>query len=178
MHFRYRRLAPLLVALVILIAADGGYVAANPPTPLADTPQVTRIGKWRIAVLNGRLTAIANVDKSDGDQLAGLWLQCVPGGRLEYVPIALKLNSRLQSLWVNKAGDVHQMRLVNERAAGASAVTLSKTFLAEEAVATRQGGGDSWTMEMSIHGENGPMSMVNMAGFSKMRAYMLANCKA
>lgn len=143
----------------------------------ADTNELTRIGPWRIAVLNGRLTAITKIDKPEGDELAGLWLQCMPGGRLEYVPIALKLFSKIQSLWVNDGGNVHEMRLVNERASGPSAVTLSKTFLAADAIAIRDGGGDRWVMEMSIHGENGPMSMIPMGGFSKMRAYMLANCK-
>ncbi len=153
--------------------------AASPPSatavasvaPAQAIPAApTNIGQWRIVNENGRLVAMANASKHRGDQLAGLRLECV-SGRLEYVPVALKLDG-MRSLWVNVAGDVYEMKLINGRASGASAATLSKTFLTED-----KGGGDDLRLEMSVHTENGPMSEMLLGGFTKMRAYMLAACK-
>lgn len=153
----------------ILALAAAGLLctsAAFPQTPPSE------IGKWRIKDLNGRLTAMAMARHHEGDQLASLWLQCVPGGRLEYVPVALKLGE-IRALWVDHAGDVFTVNLNKGRATGATAVALSKEFAAQEPKTNQ----DDWFIEMSLASPNGPMSEILMGGFSKMRAYMLANCK-
>ncbi len=84
----------------------------------------------------------------------------------------------MNSLWINVAGDVYEMRLANGRASGPTAVEMSKRFAAEDAGAARNGNSDNWNMEMSIHSDNGPMSEIQMGGFSKMRAYLLSACKS
>lgn len=135
-----------------------------------------QIGQWRIVTQDGRLTAIAkaeNAVKVGGDNIAGLWLECAPGGRLEYVAISLAgMFKEIRTLWINSAGDVYTIPLRKGRASGAAAVDISKRLLAEEAASD----GD-WTMQMSIMSENGPMSNLELGGFSKVRSFMLANCK-
>lgn len=155
-----------------------------PPAPAAspNAPPPTRtptgyfepmqIGAWRISMDTGRLSAFA---KSKDIVMLGLRLECVANGRLEYVPHGI--GSR-RVLRVHGSDDnMIEMRLVNERASGASAASLSKEFLVTEANHTRNGNGDNWSMEMNMEGDGSTMSEIRMNGFSKMRNYMLANCK-
>jgi hypothetical protein len=151
-----------------------------PPRTAAATaaPQPPpQIGQWRFIIKDGRPTAMARAVTHQGDQLAGLNLECVSGGRLEYVPVALKLFDPIRTLWINSAGDVFTFPLTNGRASRSTAVAISKQLLAEEAAYIRQGSADKWTLEMSIDSDNGPMSQIQLGGFSKIRSYMLANCK-
>lgn len=144
-------------------------------TPPAGAPQ--QFGAWKIiAGPDGRPVAMTSAKPKEPDQLAGLRIECVAGGRLEYVPVALKLGQML-SLWISDAGDSHEMRLIKGRATGPSASTLSKQFLTYDANYLRNGQRE-WTVEMRIDDENGPMSDVPMGGFSEMRRFMLANCKS
>jgi hypothetical protein len=100
------------------------------------------------------------------------------GGRLEYVLVTAN-NSPARALWLNGANDnLNEMRLVNGRAAGASATTLSKEFGTSEANMKRNGGADNWVTEMTVNDSNAPMSNMLMNGFSQMRGYMLAHCKS
>ena len=150
-------------------------LAAQPSSPGSE--RLTQIGEWRIIVKDGRSIAMAKAVSHQGDQLAGLNLECVAGGRLEYLAVALKLFDPIRTLWINSAGDVYKFNLVKGRASGSAAVAISKQVLAEEAAYLRQGSGEKWTLEMSIDSDNGPMSEIQMGGFSKMRSYMLTNCK-
>jgi hypothetical protein len=152
-----------------------------PPTAQPSSAPIERpaqIGDWRIVQDNGRPMAIAKADKIDGDHLAGLHLVCVPGGRLEYVTSALKLFEPMRALWINRAGDVYRITLTNAHARGADAVAISKHLLAEEEGNKGNPDGDKLLVQMSVDSDNGPMSNIQMTGFSKMRAYMLANCKS
>lgn len=147
--------------------------AAQPAVPVAAVP-ITTIAAWRILNDNGRLVAIANADNKTHNGFGALRLECV-AGRLEYVPVALKLGA-ITSLWLSVGGDSKEMKLVNHRASGASALTLSNEFAGIE----RDAGHlpvKEWGVEFSVQGAYNEGDNVVMTGFSDMRAYMLAHCK-
>jgi hypothetical protein len=151
---------------------------ANAPAPVVPT----RFGSWSISAgADGRpiaATLAANGPPSESGPLQALRLECVAGGKLEYVPVTAK-NSPARALWLNGADDnLNEMRLVNGRAAGAFAATLSKEFGTSEANIRRNGTADNWVMEMTVDDSNTPMSNIQMNGFSQMRSYMLAHCKS
>jgi hypothetical protein len=145
------------------------------PTPVAPAA-VTQIGAWRIANDNGRLVAVANADNKTSNGFGALRLECV-AGKLEYAPIALKLTGPVTSLWLSVAGDAKEMKLVNQRASGASATTLSNEFAAIEQESL-QGTTKDWGIEFSVQSANHVGDNVVMTGFSEMRAYMRAHCKS
>lgn len=147
--------------------------AAQPAAPATPVP-ITHIEAWRIVNDNGRLVAIANADNKTLNGFAALRLECV-AGRLEYVPVALKLGA-ITSLWLSVGGDAKEMKLVKHRASGASATTLSNEFAAIERDA-RQGSTKDWGVEFTVQSANHEGDNVVMTGFSDMRAYMLAHCK-
>ncbi len=147
---------------------------AAPPVPPPTGKVVTHIGTWWIVERNGRLTASTRLIKSELDHIAGLHLECVPGGRLEYVPVALVLNRTMRAIWVDDTGDVFTVRLNNQRASGRAAADLSQLLLKTE----KWSQGQPWTVQMSTNSETGPFSDMPMHGFGRMRAYMLANCKS
>lgn len=159
-------------------AASAAPIAGPAPVAAAAEPPPSQIGAWAISVVNNRLVAIAKSRNPKSDPMAGLRLECVAGGKLEYVPVALFLGT-MRSLWIHGADDnMNELRLVNQRASGPAAATLSKEFLTADANMTRQGAGDDWSMEMNLEGDGKPMAAIQMGGFSKMRKYMLANCKS
>lgn len=172
------------------IKEAGGDVTALAAAPAApatmasgpSTTAPTQIGSWSIsASADGRLIAVTVAAKgppSETGPLQALRLECVAGGKLEYVPVTAK-NSPARALWLNGADDnLNELRLTNGRAVGAFAATLSKEFGTSEANIRRNGGGDSWVMEMTVDDSNSPMSNMQMNGFSQMRSYMLAHCKS
>ncbi|AXK79666.1 hypothetical protein DW352_03510 [Pseudolabrys taiwanensis] len=171
----------------ILVATTQSHAASPEPTviqtqaapPAPAGAQEQQIGQWRIATQNGRLTAIAKSEKPYSDKLAGLWIECAPGGRLEYVAISLgAMFKDIRALWIDSAGDVYTIPLQKGRATGQAAINIAKQLLAEERAYLSQGQGDKWSMQMSIDSASGPMSDMQLGGFSKARAYMLANCKS
>jgi hypothetical protein len=151
-------------------ATSSATVPAAPPT--ASVP--SQIGAWQVVMDNGRLVAVAKADKKTSNGFAALRLECV-GGKLEYAPVALKLNGPMTSLWISIAGDAKEMKLVNQRASGPSATTLSNEFAANE---PKAGEPQDWGIEMTVQSWNSVGDNVVMTGFSKMRAFMRANCKS
>lgn len=148
------------------------------PDATGNSPAVpAQFGAWKIVLgADRRPVAMANAAPQGPARFAGLRVECVAGGRLEYVPVAATPGA-MTSLWFNDGGNVFEMKLSRGRASGASATTLSKEFAAMDAGYAR-GGQAKWTIEMSVESDNGPMAEMAMDGFSEMRRFMLANCKA
>ncbi|MET4802819.1 hypothetical protein [Bradyrhizobium sp. LB11.1] len=156
------------------------------PVKMASTPATTtaptQIGSWSISTgADGRPVAATTAVKaatSETGPLQALRLECVAGGRLEYVPVTAK-SGPARALWLNGADDnLNELRLTNGRAAGAFAANLSREFGTSEANIRRNGTADNWVMEMTVDDSNSPMSNMQMNGFSQMRSYMLAHCKS
>lgn len=165
-------------------AAKPADLGAKPPTVIAPVAAATMpltqapapIGAWKFIVENGRPVAMAKREIAEGNFLAGLRIECA-GGRLEYVPVALRLGA-IQTLWVNGMNDItHTIPLSRGHVTGADNALLSKEFLGSETNYRRQGAGDNWGVEMSIDGPEAGMQIIKMAGFSQVRSLMLANCK-
>ncbi|HEY0329879.1 MAG TPA: hypothetical protein VGC77_12355 [Rhodopseudomonas sp.] len=170
--------------------ADG---MGTPPAPPVDSPKPAAtstpaqpvqaaltapppIGAWRFTVENGRPVALAKSEKPDGSHLAALRLECAAGGRLEYVAVAAR--NGFDTLWVNGIDDtLHTIPLVKGRVTGADNVLLSKEFLTMEGIAKRDNR-PGWGMEMSIDGPEAGMQTIEMGGFSKVRSFMLSQCKS
>lgn len=152
-------------------------LAASKPVSTASAQQ---IGAWLIRNKNdGRPHATAKVSNGHPDRLAGLIFECMPGGKLEYVPAVLKLNGYAKSLHVHgKDDNMNGLNLTNGRLSGESAATLSRELLQAEINAHRQGLGDKWDIGMTVDNPYVEESLVQMSGFAKMRSYMLANCKS
>ncbi|MFZ5734390.1 MAG: hypothetical protein ACOY4O_16760 [Pseudomonadota bacterium] len=157
--------------------------ATTPPQTVA-VPAATispgQIGAWRIAIKSdGRPQASTKSNYDGADRLSGLILECVAGGRLEYVPAVLKLNGAAKSLHVHgKDDNMNGFNLTNGRLSGAFAATLSRELLQAEVNAHRQGVGDKWDIGMTVDDPFVEESMVQMSGFAKMRSLMIANCKS
>jgi hypothetical protein len=161
-----------------------GATSAPPTRAGQETAAVTtatpkQIGAWRIAIKSdGRPQASTKSNYDGADRLTGLILDCVPGGRLEYVPAVLKLNGAARSLHVHgKDDNMNGFNLTNGRLSGAFAATLSRELLQAEINAHRQGMGDKWDIGMTVDDPFVEESMVQASGFTQMRNYMLANCK-
>ena len=172
----FRRGVPWILPLSILLVVVSP-VAAGIGSPASQTEAAaiapTQIGAWKVATDNGRLVAVANADGKTKNGFAALRLECV-GGHLEYVPIALKIDA-ISSLWFSIAGDAKEMKLVKQRASGKSATILSNEFAANE---PKAGEPQDWGIEMTVQSWNSVGDNVVMTGFSKMRAFMRANCKS
>src|SRR5262249_55774163 len=133
-------------------------------------------GSWQVASgQNGRpvaTSAAVGVESS----LRELRIECVPGGRLEYVPVPAK-SGTINSMWIDGADDTQsELQLANGRATGRTAALLSKEFMTMEGNA-RKDGAQNWGMRFVVNDPNGMESSIGGNGFSQMRAHMLANCK-
>jgi len=162
--------------------------AAPPPAQAPRTEQAnasapaaipSQVGAWLIRTKNdGRLHATAKVSNGHPDRLAGLILECMPGGRLEYVPAVLKLNGFAKSLYVHgKDDNMNGLNLSNGRLSGESAATLTRELLQAEINAFRQGLGANWDIGMTVDDPYVEESLVQMTGFTRMRKLMQSNCK-
>jgi hypothetical protein len=148
--------------------------------PMVTQTNVTSsFGAWTIAAgSDGRLVATARL-ANPGGPLRELRIECRTGGRLEYVPVTAD-GTRVQSIWLNSGIDDTQSQLqaTSGRFSGAAAAELSKQFLAAEADAKRNGAAGEWAFEITVNDSNSSGSNIQAAGFSRMRAHMLANCKS
>lgn len=163
------------------VASPARAVTQSGPSPAAPGDDTVRLGDWKIITDKGRLVAMAvrkGPASTDGGHLAGIRLECVAGGRLEYKPVSLKgLFQPLGALWVHGIDDnIQVIPLPQGRVNGAGNALLSKEFSRIESFANR-GRPSAWTVEMGVGGQDRLMQEIKMTGFSQMHAYMLANCK-
>lgn len=159
-------------------AAVTSVPVAAPPAAAVPSKPPKQIGDWQMAIQNdGRPMATAPADKGESQKLMELQMVCLAGGKLGYVAIASQAPNLTNSLWIDSAGDVYRVGLANGFAAGSNAVAISQRLLAEEAGNQGNPAGDKLQIQMSVDSPTGPMSEMKISGFSKMRAYMLANCK-
>lgn len=168
-------------------AASSARVSAAPaattqpivPSPAAvGTPQAQKFGFWQTSVnADGRPAATSNAANSADASIRQLRLECVAGGKLEYVAVPAKAET-IQALWVDGVDDMqNELPLVNGRVTGKAAAQLSKEFLTAEANARKDGAQNEWTMGITANDANREASRINGAGFSQARSYLLANCK-
>jgi hypothetical protein len=148
--------------------------AAAPSSLLPVTrSQNMQIGNWKILIEGDRPVAVSRIATSTTTQLTGIRVECVAGGRLQYVPVV----SKAKTLWVHGVDDIiHAIPLVKGRVNGNDNTLLSKEFLNSEANFLRQGNA-TWSVPMSVTSENDVATVINMSGFGRMRSYMRTNCK-
>lgn len=159
-------------------ADTSSWRAAVMPGPAGSRlKEVAKYGAWYAGTdLEGRVFATTGPANGSDTALSELRLECV-SGRLEYVAVPAK-NEQVRSFFVDGVDDMqNQLPLVGGRVTGKAAAQLSKEFLTAEANARKDGAQNEWTMGITINDANREPSRMNGAGFSQMRAYLLANCK-
>jgi hypothetical protein len=134
-----------------------------------------RFDAWNVGKnAEGRPIAAAGADL--GFDLRQLRLECVAGGRLEYIPIAAD-GQPVRSMWIDADSDtVGEMQLQNGRLSGKRASDLSQAFLRAEKEATANNAKE-WAMLLVINDQGRAAAPLYSQGFAQMRAHMLANCK-
>lgn len=141
------------------------------PATAASQANMAPIGDWHLgSTPGGRPFAASTTAEGSGRALKELRLECVPGGRLEYVPVTSS-GAPVQALWFE--GSNTPIAVSKGRVVGPAAVQLSKEFLAEE---EGRAPDDEWFVALVV---NAPSlgSKVRGRGFAETRKYLLANCK-
>jgi hypothetical protein len=140
-----------------------------------------KVGNWQIgSTPDGRPYAIAETVEGDGGRIKALRLECVAGGQLEYLPVTTHgapVHAILLDVDMENTANAVELKAVNGRIAGPSAVRLSKEFLTAEAEARKQDPTEDWAISLIL---NDPMyagDMINGRGFSEMRQSLLQHCK-
>jgi hypothetical protein len=156
-------------------AAAGPAMPSMPqvPSPVsaASHANLAPIGDWHLgSTPDGRPFASSTTAEGSGRALKELRLECVPGGRLEYVPVT-STGAPVQALWFE--GSNTAIVVSNGRVVGPAAVQLSKEFLAEGAGRAPD---DEWFVALVVD-EPSLGSKVRGRGFAETRKYLLANCK-